>query len=284
MAEALHADLPEKRTRSLIFLALTALLWSVGGLLIKSVDWNPIAIAGTRSAIASVLIAAVLRRPKVTWSFAQIGGALSYAATVILFVTANKLTTAANAILLQYTAPIYVALFGAWFLKERTGWLDWAVIAAVFGGMSLFFLDELSSGHFWGNIIAILSGLSFAGMVLFMRRQKHESPLESVLLGNLLTAFIGLPFMFQGPLPQVSGWVALSLLGLFQLGISYILYASAIKHVTALEAILIPVIEPLLNPVWVFLLLGERPGPWALLGGVVVIVAVTFRSLHGLRK
>lgn len=280
----MQADLPEKRLRSLIFLVLTALLWSVGGMLIKWVDWNPVAIAGTRSAIASILILAVLRKPKITWSVAQVGGALCYAATVILFVTANKLTTAANAILLQYTAPVYVAIFGAWFLKERVRFFDWAVIVAVLGGMSLFFLDKLSAGHFVGNIVSILSGVSFAGMILFMRKQKNESPLESVLLGNLLTVFIGIPFMLNGSFPNASGWIGLSLLGLFQLGLSYIFYASAIKHVTALEAILIPVIEPLLNPVWVFMLLGERPGPWALVGGVIVLLAITVRSLRGLQE
>lgn len=284
MSMAMNADHPEKRTRSLVYLVLTALLWSMGGLLIKSINWNSLAIAGMRSAIAAILILAVLRRPRINWSLAQIGGALAYAATVILFVTANKLTTAANAILLQYTAPIYVALFGAWFLKERVRWFDGVIIVAVLSGMALFFLDKLSTGHLLGNIIAILSGLSFAGMILFMRKQKNGSPLESVLLGNLLTAMIGVPFMFQGPFPDVSGWIALSILGLFQLGISYILYSSAIKHVTALEAILVPVIEPLLNPFWVFCLLGERPGPWALVGGVIVLFAITSRSLHGLQQ
>lgn len=242
------------------------------------VNWNPVAIAGSRSAIAALAMLAIIRRPRFTWSFAQIGGAVAYAATVILFVTANKLTTAANAILLQYTAPIYVALFGAWFLGERASWLDWATLAAVLGGMVLFFLDKLSVAGMLGNVVAIASGVALAGLALFLRKQKDGSPMESILLGNALTALIGLPFMLKSS-PGSAGWLGIVLLGVFQLGLPYVLYALAIKHVTAIEAVLIPVIEPILNPLWVFLVVGEAPGTLALAGGAVVLVAVTFRCV-----
>jgi drug/metabolite transporter (DMT)-like permease len=160
-----------------------SVLWSSGGLLIKWVSWNPLAIAGARSAIAAVVLLVALRRPHFSWSFAQVGGAVVYTATVTLFVAATKLTTAANAILLQYTAPVYAALFGAWFLGERVAWLDWVTIAAVIGGMLLFFLDRLTPGGLWGNVLAIASGVSYAGLVTFLRKQKDSSPLESVLMG-----------------------------------------------------------------------------------------------------
>jgi len=260
-------------------LALGAgLLWSLGGLLIKSVDWNPLAIAGARSAIASVLLFAVLRRPRFTWSRAQLGGALAYAATVILFVAANKLTTAANAILLQYTAPIYTALLGARFLGERVSRSDWAAIAIVLSGVMLFFMDQLTFGGLAGNLVALASGLSFALLGVFLRKQKDQSALESVLAGNIMTALIGLPFMFHGA-PGGQSWLGLILLGVFQLGLSYVLYTEALKRIQALEGILIASIEPILNPLWVFLVLGERPGPWALIGGAIVLIAVTGRSL-----
>jgi len=254
----------------------TAILWSFGGILIKSVSWNPIAIAGARSAIAALLILIILRRPHLTWSLPQIGGAVAYASTVITFVAATKLTTAANAILLQYTAPVYVALLSVWLLKERIRYTDWITIFFVIGGMTLFFIDKLTKGGFLGNILAILSGISFACLVIFMRKQKLGSPLESAFLGNIATALIGLPFMFQS-VPRGSGWIGLILMGLFQLGLSYILYSIAIKHVPALEAVLIPILEPILNPVWVFLILGEIPGRWAFLGGFIVIVSITLR-------
>lgn len=270
--------LKNDRFRSILFLIFAALLWSLGGLLIKSVKWNAVAIAGMRSLIASFLMLAVIRKPSLKFNKYKLGCTVFYTCTVILFVMANKLTTAANAIMLQYTAPIYVALLGAWFLNERTTVLDWAAIFFVIGGMFLFFIDEMSAGNLYGNILAILSGISFAGMVLLLRKQKDESPLESVFWGNLLTAIAGLPFMFSS-MPDTSSWIGLLLLGVFQLGLSYILYTFAIKHVTALEAILIPVIEPILNPVWVFLVLGELPGHWAIIGGFIVLAAIVGRSV-----
>ena len=266
--------------RAIVLLFLTAVLWSLGGLLIKWVNWSAMAIAGMRSAIAAVVFWVYLRRPKFDWSFAQLGGAVAYSSTVVLFVLANKMTTAANAIILQYTAPIYVALFGSWFLGERTTKGDWLTILTVMGGMVLFFLDDLSTGNFYGNLLAILSGMSFAAMVLFLRKQKTGSPMESVFLGNIITAGLGLPFYFQSA-PEVTGWIGLLLLGIFQLGFPYIFYTLAVPGVTALQAVLIPVIEPLLNPVWVLLFMGETPGPWAILGGLVVLVAVTLRCLAG---
>jgi drug/metabolite transporter (DMT)-like permease len=280
MNSALMEESGGERVQAIGFLIATAILWSSAGLLIKMISWNPIAIAGMRSAIATLVLFVFLRRPHLTWSSAQIGGAVAFAATVILFVLANKLTTAANAILLQYTSPIFAALLGAWFLGERATRLDWTTIFVVIGGMTLFFLDDLTTGGLWGNVCAIASGVTFACFVLFLRKQKNDSPLESVFLGNILTALIGLPFMFQA-MPSPSSWVGLVLSGVLQLGLSHILYATAIKHVTALEAILIAVVEPILNPVWVLLVVGETPGPWALLGGFVVLASVTIRYVVG---
>lgn len=263
-------------TKSVILLILTGLLWSTGGLLIKNVDSNPLAISGMRSMIASLVILLALGRPKFTWSLPQIASALSYSATVILFVSANKMTTAANAILLQSTAPIYVALLSVWILKERAKLLDWVTIIVVFGGMALFFFESLDSRGMTGNILAVASGVTFALFNIFMRLQKDGSPLESVLLGNILTAAIGVPFIV-GSLPSPSGWISLFILGVAQLGLSYVFYSEAIKHSTALEAILILMIEPILSPVWVFLFLGEIPGKLPMIGGAVVIGAITIR-------
>jgi drug/metabolite transporter (DMT)-like permease len=272
----------EKRPKAILSLLLSAILWSSGGLFIKMVWWNPVAIAGLRSLIAMMVIVAYVRHPRFNWTLPQVGGAIAYAVTVTLFVIATKLTTAANAILLQYTAPVYVAFLGAWFLGERTRWFDWVSIVVVIGGMGLFFLDRLAPGGLLGNLLAIVSGISFAFLVLFMRKQKNESPFETIILGNLFTGLIALPFMF-GSVPDVRSWIGLIFLGVIQLGLSYVLYSKAIRHVTALEAILIPGVEPILNPIWVFLMLGERPGRWALIGGLIVLILVTLRSLIAIR-
>ena len=272
-------------TRAVGLMAAAALCWSLGGLLIKSVAWPPLAVAGGRGFIAAAFLAVFAPRFRFTWSAAQIGGAVAYAATTILFVTATKLTTAANAILLQYTAPVWIALFGAWFLGERATRADWLTIAIVFCGMGLFFCDDLRLAGLAGNLIALASGVAYASMTLLLRKQKDTSAEESIFLGNLLAGVVGLPFMFSAQtFPSVRGWIALALLGVVQLGVSYLLYARAIRHITALEAVLIPVIEPILNPIWVLLALGERPGPLSLLGGVIVLAAVTARTVHSLRR
>jgi drug/metabolite transporter (DMT)-like permease len=259
--------------KAMVYLVLASLGWSLGGLLIKGIAWNPMAISGIRSLIGAVLIRVWFRRMRVTWSLYQVGGAVAYAGTVILYVMANKMTTAANAILLQYTAPVYVALFSPWFLGEPARRRDWVAIAAVLGGMVLFFLDKLTPTGFWGNMAALGSGVCFGGLTLFLRRQKDVSTIESLYLGNLLAAAAGLPFMF-GSMPDAQSCVGLLLLGVAQLGIPYILYSIAVRHVTAVTAILVPMIEPVLNPAWVLLAFGEVPGPMSILGGLIILGSV----------
>lgn len=265
-------------TRAVVLLLVTACLWSTGGVLIKWIAWHPLAIAGMRSAIAALFLWAVLGRPHFTWSATQLGGGLAHAASVLLFVTATKLTTAANAIVLVYTAPIYVALLSPWFVRESVRRIDWLVIPGVLGGMALFFLDQLTLEGWWGNICAIGGGIAFAWLVLCMRRQQQASPLETVLVGNVMAALAGAPWMLQ-PLPDLTSWLALGISGTLQIGLSFVLYSQAIKHVSAVEAVLIPMIEPLLNPLWVLLVLGELPGYWALMGGTLVVVTLTLRGI-----
>jgi len=266
------------------FLLLSAALcWSLGGVLIKSIDWPPMAIAAGRSAIAIPMILFCIGRPRFTFSRVQIGGALGYAGTVVLFVFATRMTTAANAIFLQYTAPIYVALIGRWYLGERASQIDWLVIAVALAGIGLFFLDRLTVAGLWGNIIALGSGLAFASVALFLRKEKAGSPVASIVLGNVIVALAGLPFMFQAPSLGQDGLWRLVLLGTVQLGLPYVLYATAIKQVSALEATIIPLLEPVLNPLWVMLALGERPGPWAIVGGLLVLSAVLGRGVMMMR-
>ncbi len=274
---------PHTRGSAILAVAVCALLWSTGGLFVKLITWNPFAIAGVRSLIGGLVILVFLRRPHFTWSFAQVAGAVCYAGCMILFVTANKLTTAANAILLQYTAPVYAAVLGWIFLREKAHARDWVTMAVVIGGMVLFFMDSLSLGGMEGNLLAILSGVLFAGAMVSFRAQKNGSSLESILLSHGITLVVSIPFLWQGA-PTLAGWGALAFLGIFQIGLSSLLLTYGVKHVTAVQTLLTAVLEPLFNPVWVFLVLGERPGPRALLGGAVILVAVTARSLVSLRS
>jgi drug/metabolite transporter (DMT)-like permease len=275
---------PDHR-KSVGLLLLTALGWSLGGVLMKSVDWPPFAVGGGRGLVAAVFLLAVRGRTlRFTWTPLQLGTALAFAGCTVLFAAATKLTTAANAILLQYTAPVWVALLGAWLLGERARRADWWTIAVTFAGMGVFFYDGLKFNNLTGILLAVASGISFAVMIVLLRKQGPGSTIEAVILGNLLGFVIGLPSICTAPWPDQRSLVALLLLGVVQLGIPYLLYSRAIKHVTALEAVLIPVIEPILNPIWVLLVIGERPSPLALLGGAIVLGAVTWRAMASIRR
>lgn len=268
--------------KALIFLIISAVLWSTGGLFVKLIQWHPLAIAGVRSLIAVVLIAGIYGKYPVSYTTVEVGGAIGYSAMVTFFVIATKLTTAANAILLQYTAPIYVAILAGIFLKEKTTKIDWLSIAGVVVGMFLFFIEEVTMGNLLGNLCGIASGIGFATFVICLRRQRDGKSLHSVLLGNTITFIIGLPFIFRN-LPDWLSWAGLIYLGTMQLGISYVFYTNAVARVSALEAVMVPVIEPVMNPIWVLLLIGEMPGKWPLVGGFVILSSVLGKYLWSLK-
>ncbi|MHB8056241.1 MAG: DMT family transporter, partial [Candidatus Aminicenantales bacterium] len=253
---------------------------------IKVIDWHPLTIAGFRSLIASVIVLLYVKRPHFHWSFPQIAATLCNAATMILFVSANKTTTSANAIILQYIAPVCTAFVGAWLLKEKTRLEHWIAIVLVTAGIVVMFMDKLGGGQMLGNIFSLLSGVTFSFYFVFMRMQKDESPIESILLSHWLVAAIGLGATLFLPAPHftLKSVGAVVILGVFQIGIAAILFAAAIKRISAVTANLIAVIEPVFNPLWVFLALGEAPGTKALVGGAVIIVAVTVASIITARR
>lgn len=272
-----NRDVVTRRNAALI-LMLSAVMFSTAGLLIKIITLSPLALISGRSLIAGLVILLYVRRPRFTWSTAQIGGAMALAGAQIFFVIATRQTSAANAVFIQFTAPIYVAIFAIWFLQEPARPIDWVTMAAVGIGLLLFFSDELALEGVWGNINALISGVCLAWFVLFMRKQKDDSPIETTLLGNLLAALVGLPFLLQAS-PTWGDVGGVLFLGILQLGIPFILFSIAIKHLSAVESILIQTLEPVLNPIWVFLVIGEQPTARALLGGIIVLVAITMRSL-----
>lgn len=268
----------KQRTKAIIYLVSASLLWSTGGVLIKYIPWNPLAIAGMRSGIAAVFMMVVMRQPVRLKPMKVVGG-FSYAAMMMLFVAATKITTAANAILLQYTAPIWVAILSGVFLKEQIEKKEWLTIAVVMGGMTLFFLRDLHGGAMVGNGLAIISGVAFAGAVVSLKMVKDSSPAEIPLIGNVITFLVCIPFL-GGISIGLGPVLAILALGIFQIGLAYILFAEGSRHVSAVEAILIAVIEPLLNPIWVFLFNGEAPSTSALVGGCIVVVAIVWNNIR----
>jgi drug/metabolite transporter (DMT)-like permease len=269
-----------------IAMAGCAFLWSTAGLFIKLMDWQPFAIAGARSLIAAVFLWVVIKRPHFSFSRLQVSSALAYAMTMILFVFANKHTTSANAILLQYGAPVYVAILGSALLKEKPRLEHWLALAAVCCGMVLFFMDSLGGGNFLGDVVAALAGVTFAFNIVLIRKQKDGSPLTSLLLGHIFTAIIAgvISLFLPAPVITAGSIFAITALGIVQIGVAAILFSYGIKRITALESILTAVIEPLFNPLWVFLATGEVPGLRSLTGGAVIIAAVLGSSIVSVRR
>jgi drug/metabolite transporter (DMT)-like permease len=259
-------------------MVLVTLIWSANGLLIKLVSWSPMSISGFRSFFAAAVLLPFLGKPRHLISFDTLVGSLGFAAALITFVMATKLTTAANAIFLQLTAPIYVALLSGWILGERIRVLDWVITGIIISGMLLFFGDNLTVDGFWGNICAIISAICWALFVLYSRRQKDDLPLKIPILGHIICALLGIPFILSAGPPE-SGWFWIIPMGAVGAGLSFVLYTAVIKRLKAIEAVITQTIEPIFNPVWVFLVIGETPGPLALLGGMVVLSSVTLHAV-----
>ena len=270
--------------KAILITCIVALMWSLAGLNVKMIHWSGYAIAESRSFLAALLLTPmVLRSGNKKITSYVIGGAVCYAAFNYCFIVSTKLTTSANAIMLQYTAPIYVALLSWVFLKERIRKADLISMAFVFFGMVLFFMDEAGGGSTAGNIVAVFNGITFAGISIFLRLQKDGNPVMSMYLGNIIAAVIGIPFVVRLGLPNGNSLFFLLIAGILS-ALTFTLDAKASTKLTALEAVLLPIIDPVMNPVWVFLTLGERPGALSLIGAAVVLTAVTVRVLIDIRS
>lgn len=233
--------------------------------------------------LASGVILLYLRKIHFTFGRWQLVGALAYVGTQLFFIAGTKLTTAANVIFLQFTAPLYAVLLGYYFLNEKPNKMDWIAMALILPGMGLFFGDNgLTLNGTYGNVLGILSGISMAIMTVAMRKERFNTPANTILLGNFMAAIIGFPWLLQAPFDLTNGSIMLYL-GTIQLGLTFLLYSFAIQRVNAVETILLTSLEPILNPFWVFLILGEVPGPWSILGGTMVLLAVLGRAIASSR-
>ncbi|MGI8783328.1 MAG: DMT family transporter [Acidobacteriota bacterium] len=277
-------------SRAILAMLAAAVLFSTAGLAIKKVSLSGFEVAFWRSLFAAVtmlLLTPVLRRPltlrlrKRAWI-----GVVAYALTLLLFVLATKKTTAANATFLQYTAPFYILVLEPRLLGTRFRSRDLGFVVVAFAAMGLFFVDDLGGGSWIGNVLALASGLTLAMMVLAMRSSQDNLSERwcAALFGNLLLAaplLVLVPLGFTSIPQSADDWLGLLFLGIFQIGFAYVFYTYALGWVTALEASLLSMLEPLLNPVWVYLGTGERPGRWALVGGAVILGAILLRVVTG---
>ena len=269
-------------------LCATAVLFSIGGAGIKACALTSWQVAGFRSGFAALLILLVLPDSRRGWTWrTTLVGAL-YAATMILFVLANKLTTSANTIFLQSTAPLYVLLLGPWFLKERNRASDLLVMVMVAVGLALFFVGSeapvrTAPSPFRGNILAVASGLLWALTIMGMRwlgREEREggSAAPAVAAGNLIALLISLPFALPVVGARPLDWGIVFGLGTVQIGLAYVLLTRAIRLVPAFEAMILLLLEPALNPIWAWLVHGERPGSLPIVGGALILTATVLKT------
>lgn len=274
----------KKETIASLEMLLCAALWSIAGIFIKLIPWNGFAVASIRSLIAALTIALymLITGKRYILSKNTLIGGFFAGSVYTCFTVANKLTTAANAIVLQFTSPVFIVVFSAIFLKQRISKKDFAVVAATLIGIALFFFDQLKPGYILGNIVAIAAGMFMAGMFITVGTIEGDERFSAILNGQLFTFLVGLPFIITTkPEFTSTAVVCILILGVFQLGISYILYVKATQYCPPLACCLLGALEPLLNPVWVLIFDGERPGVFALIGGVIVIISITVWTIFG---
>ena len=266
-------------------------IWSTGGLFIKLTTLDAYQVTFFRSLLAAITVLLWTRKDGLKIDAFGILNTIIYALLLFLFVWATKKTTAANAIFLQYTAPIYILILAPFVIGEKFHLRDLITVVVVLAGMSLFFVGQLRLEDYQGNIAALFSGVLLGLYIMMLKHPKAESsnPLITVIYGNFLLAILCAPAGIAAiPSMTYMDWFAVSFLGVVQIGISYILFIKGVRGGTRpLDASLIGFIEPMLNPVWVFIFVGERPSQWALLGGVIIVTAIglhTFREYAGLRR
>lgn len=280
-----------KKHMAYMEMVIASVLWSIAGIFIKLIDANPFTIAGLRSLAAIIPVIAIMlyRRERIIISKNVILGAVFLMLTFNAFVAANKLTTAANAIVLQFTSPIFIVLINILILKQKVKLIDIFAVILTFIGISFFFFEQLDGGSVLGNIVAIMAGLFMGIMFVMVGKAEGHEKMSSILFGHIFTVITGvliglvLP-AFSGSIPKalsasfnidILGWISIFILGIFQLGIPYVLVGIASKDCPALACSLIGVIEPLLNPVWVAIFDGEKPGMFALFGAIIIIISVS---------
>ena len=259
--------------KGIVLILGAALLWSLGGVLIKVINWDPIAINGLRSIIAFVVMACFRRSFKFRMNKIIALAAFAMCSCNLMYVVATKWTTAANAIVFQYTSPIWVLIFSIFILKTKPSKGVFACTGLAFAGILLVFLDQIGGGSPAGDALALLSGVSFAG-VFFINKLPGASTIDSCMLGYIVNFVIGIPFYFSLQPLEPIGYVSMAALGIFQLGMAYICFSYGIKEVKSVTASLISIIEAILNPIWVFLVVGEAPSALAIAGICVVLIAI----------
>jgi DME family drug/metabolite transporter len=263
----------------LLAISTAALMWSSGGLFIKLVTFNAMQISFFRCSIAALVFATLFGRRLLLINTFTFVNAVFYASVLIAFVLATKMTTAANAIFLQSTAPIYVFIFEPIIAKTSYNRINILTIGVCAVGMIFFFIGKLSPGHFEGNLVALLSGVMFAALFLGLRKNEDKYQFSSIFYGNVIVAIVCIPFLPGIQDVNLRNLSMVSFLGVFQIGLAYAVFSYGLRRVLAIEASILALMEPVFNPVWVFIGYGEAPSFLAIIGGIIILSAIAMRTL-----
>ncbi|MDD7282184.1 DMT family transporter [Floccifex sp.] len=271
------------KNRGYVYILITVFLWSTGGILIKYITGNPIAINGARSLIALILFFIYKKGLKIKINRYVVSAGICLMLTNTLYVMANKMTTAANAIVLQYLAPIFVLIWDCLYKKKLPSTREFLLVVMAFSGMVLFFFDQIDGGKLIGNCLAICAGLSFSG-VFFINSLPKASSEDASMLGFLLSFLISIPFLNQIDYGNTTSIISLLCLGVFQVGLAYIFFSKGSKLTNPVTTSLIGLLEAVMNPIWVFLFYGETVGAYALCGSAVIILAVVLNTIWSAKE
>ncbi len=298
--------MPNRKRRGSLFILAAAVFWSTGGYFIKYISLDAFGISLWRSSLAAISLYIFyrinfskktshsgLRTPesrKDWYSLRTLSTAVVYAALLVLFVMATKLTTSANAIFLQYTAPVYVLFFDPIISRTKLKLADIIAVVITIAAMGLFFVGKFETSSAIGNILALISGVCFAGYTLLLKHEKTTEAMrwQSVIVGHLIIVVVMLILTLTGnavAMPKNIEEVGmLCFLGVMQIGVPYALFTKGIPHVRALDALLLSMLEPVLNPVWVYFGIHETPSEYAMIGGAIILAVVIVRTFYEGRK
>jgi drug/metabolite transporter, DME family len=270
--------------KGLLGIALAGIFWSTGGLFIKWIPLPPLPITGWRSIFALLVFGLIFGKTVFQTNRKMWLTSAFYAGMLLSFVAATKFTTAANAIFLQFTAPIYILLLEPILLKIKLLRINIITVLCCIAGMGLFFLDDFGGGNLTGNLLGLFSGVCFAGFVLGQRANAPETHAAAIFWGNAVVILATFSSILAAGMPDLKPFSMLAFLGIFQIGCAYALFTFGLKRTLAIEASLLAFVEPILNPVWVWLGYGERPSNFAILGGAMILVVLAVRSLFFEKK
>ncbi|MDO4409043.1 MAG: EamA family transporter [Eubacteriales bacterium] len=270
-----------QKIRGTLTMLSASVCFSLGGLLIKMVPWNPLAINGVRNLIASCVIGLYIcfTHHRIKVNFTVLAGAVCMAGVTTMFTIANKLTTAGNAIVLQYSAPIWIILLMFVFFGKKPSRLEAVTIILVLAGILCFFFDSLSTGKIVGDLIAFLSGLFYAGMFMLNQFEKGD-PLSSIVIGQFLCGLVLSPMALRETVFSPSALAAVFILGTVQVGLAYILFSIGTRLTDPVTASIINAMEPILNPILVAVFYGEMLGGLSLIGAAIVVGSILFYNIR----